>query len=132
MSPSFERRLTILSAVVIGGGIFAIVIALALFAFSVYIGSLNRDVHDAIVDVRSVLQGSGGPQNDARLAARRLAAQLFSPQIRISLLYQRRRVDLYRRSPRARRWRWPPSSVLTRNARCSGRCSSWCACKKPS
>jgi two-component system, OmpR family, sensor kinase len=98
MSPSFERRLTILSAVVIGGGIFAIVIALALFAFSVYIGSLNRDVHDAIVDVRSVLQESGGPRNDARLAARRLAAQLFSPQIRISLLDQRRRVDLYRRS----------------------------------
>lgn len=98
MSASFERRLTIVSAVVIGGGCFAIVIALALFAFSAFIGTLNRDVRDAMVDVRSVLQESGGPPDDARVAGRRIAGRFFSPQMRISIFDQRRRVEIYRRS----------------------------------
>jgi signal transduction histidine kinase len=98
MSASFERRLTIISAVVIGGGFSAIVLALALFAFSAYIGALNRDMADAVVDVRSVLQQAGGPPSDARVAARMLTAHFFSPQMRISLLDQRRRVEIYRRS----------------------------------
>ncbi len=98
MSASFERRLTIASALIIGGGFFAIVIALALFSFSVYIGTLNRDVRDAMVDVSSVLQESGGPPDDARVAARRLTARFFSPQMRISLFDQHRRVEIYRRS----------------------------------
>jgi signal transduction histidine kinase len=96
MNASFERRLTIISAVVIGGGFVAIVIALALFAFSVYIGTLNRDVHDALVDVSSVLQEAGGPPADARIASRRLTTHFFSPQMWISLLDQRRRVEIYR------------------------------------
>jgi signal transduction histidine kinase len=98
MSASFERRLTIISAVVIGGGFSAIVIALALFAFSAYVGELNRDTRDAVVDIRSVLQQSGGPPSDARVAGRRLTAHFFSPQLRISLFDQRRRVEIYRRS----------------------------------
>lgn len=96
MNAWFERRLTIISAVVIGGGFVAIVIALALFAFSVYIGTLNRDAHDAIVDVSSVLHEAGGPPADARVAGRRLTAHFFSPEMWISLLDQRRRVDIYR------------------------------------
>jgi signal transduction histidine kinase len=96
MNAWFERRLTIISAVVIGGGFVAIVIALALFAFSVYIGTLNRDMRDAIVDVSSVLHEGGGPPADARVAGRRLTAHFFSPQMWISLLDQRRRVEIYR------------------------------------
>ncbi len=98
MTSSFERRLTIVSALVVGGGFFAIVVALALFAFSVYIGSLNRDVHDAVVDVRNVLAQRGSAPRDAQSAARLLTKQLFSPQMRISLLDQRRRVEIFRRS----------------------------------
>ncbi|HXM07752.1 MAG TPA: histidine kinase dimerization/phospho-acceptor domain-containing protein, partial [Candidatus Acidoferrum sp.] len=98
MSASFERRLTIISAVVIGGGFVAIVIAFTLFAFSTYVNTLNRDVLDTIVDVQSVLQGAGGPPSDARVAARRLSAHFFSEQMRISLLDQHRRVEIYRRS----------------------------------
>ncbi len=97
MITSFERRLTIVSAVLIGGSFVAVMIALALFAFSVYVGSLSRDVRDAIVDVRSVLAESG-PPDDARVAARRLTAQFFSSQIRITLLDQRRRVEIDRLS----------------------------------
>lgn len=100
MSASFERRLTVISAVVIGGGFGAIVIALALFAFSSYVGTLNRNVHDTIVDVRSVLLAGGSPA-DARAAARRLSAHFFSPEMRISLLDQHRRVEIYRRSAAA-------------------------------
>jgi len=98
LSASLERRLTIGSAVVIGAGFVAIVIALALFAFSVYVGTLNRDVGDAMTDVRSVLAGSDGPPVDARVAARRVAGHFISPQMRISILDQHRRVDLYRTS----------------------------------
>ncbi len=98
MSASLERRLTIISAVVIGGGFVAIVIAFTLFAFSTYVSTLNRDVLDTIVDVQSVLQNAGGPPSDARLAARRLSAHFFSEQMRISLLDQHRRVEIYRRS----------------------------------
>jgi len=97
MSASFERRLTIISAVVIGGGFVAIVLALALFAFSSYVGTLNRNVRDTIVDVRSVLL-AGGPPADARAAARRLSANFFRPDMRISVLDPRRRVEIYRRS----------------------------------
>jgi signal transduction histidine kinase len=98
MSASLERRLTIISAVVIGGGFVAIVIAFTLFAFSTYIGTLNRDVLDTIVDVKSVLQNGGGPPSDARVAARRLSAHFFSEQMRIALLDQHRRVEIYRHS----------------------------------
>jgi signal transduction histidine kinase len=98
MSASFERRLTIISAVVIGGGFVAIVIAFTLFAFSTYVSTLNHDVLDTIVDVQSVLQGAGGPPSDARVAARRLSAHFFNEQMRIALLDQRRRVEIYRRS----------------------------------
>lgn len=98
MSASFERRLTIVSAVVIGGGLFLIVLALGLVAFSFYIGALNHDVDDAISDVRSVLQLSSPPPEDARLASHRITAQLFSPQMRITLFDQHRRVEIYRRS----------------------------------
>jgi signal transduction histidine kinase len=94
----FARRLTIISAVVIGGGFVAIVIALALFAFSVYIGELNRNVRDAIVDVSSVLQEGKGPPADARIAAGRLTTHFFSPQMWISVFDQRRRVEIYRYS----------------------------------
>jgi signal transduction histidine kinase len=98
MSASFERRLTIISAVVIGGGFVAIVIAFTLFAFSTYVNTLNHDVLDTIVDVQSVLQGAGGTPSDARVAARRLSAHFFSEQMRISLLDQHRRVEIYRHS----------------------------------
>lgn len=98
MSASFERRLTVVSAVVIGGGLFAIVLALGLIAFSFYVAALNRDVHDSLVDVRSVLLQTGKAPDDARVASRRLTAQLFSPQMRITLFDQHRRVEIYRRS----------------------------------
>jgi signal transduction histidine kinase len=64
----------------------------------VFIGTLNRDVHDTIVDVSSVLQESGGPPNDARVAGRRLTAHFFSPEMWISVLDQRQRVEIHRSS----------------------------------
>lgn len=96
MIVSFERRLTIVSAVVIGGGFIAIVVALALFAFSSYIGVLNRDIRDATTDVGRALERPAGVPADARVAATLLAQRFFSPQILHSVIDQRHRVEVYR------------------------------------
>jgi len=98
MSVSFERRLTFGSALVVGGGIIAIVVALALFVFSAYVATLNRDTRDAVVDIRSVLATRGGVPPSARVVAGLLAQHFFSPQVQITLLDGHERVDIARRS----------------------------------
>jgi signal transduction histidine kinase len=92
---SFERRLTLISAVVISGGFVAIVLGVALFAFSGYVGVLNRDVRDATTDVSRVLLRSA-PPTDALVAGHSLAQGFFSPQILLSVIDERRRVEVYR------------------------------------
>ncbi len=98
MSVSFERRLTVGSALVVAAGIIMVVIALALVVFSAYVATLNRDARDAVVDLRSVLATASAPPPSARAAAGLLAQHFFSPQLQITLLDGHERVDIARRA----------------------------------
>jgi signal transduction histidine kinase len=109
MTGSFERRFAMLSAVVIGGGFVAIVLALALFAFSVAVTNLMHDESDAIVDVHSVLRDADSP-SDALAAGRRLTEHFFRPQLRIFVFDGRQRVEISRAGVAAT----SPYAIVTR------------------
>jgi signal transduction histidine kinase len=95
MIASFERRMAIVSAVVIGGGFVAIVIAITVLASAFYVGTLMRDEQDVVSEARTILTNGGLPA-DARRGGDILVDHFFRPQMRITVLDGTYRVQIYR------------------------------------
>jgi signal transduction histidine kinase len=104
VSPSFARRLVLVSTLALAGVFTALIAATALFAFSLYVGALKAQVGDEVADVRAYVVVNGAPA-DAKALGEAIAQRFFHPDLLVSVLDAQHRVQVRQRSVTSSRLR---------------------------